>query len=315
MSTKKNLRALPKLRDSISYVYFEHAVIEQDGFSIVAIRKDGRIPIPVASTTCLLLGPGTSISHAAVRTASENGCMILWCGEQVQRFYAAGIGETRSADNLILQANLWGNEATHREVVKRMYLRRFGDITDDNYTIQQLRGMEGIRVREAYRLAAKTYSIQWNGRSYKATDWDAADPINQALSYANTILYGLCHAAIVSLGFHPGLGFIHTGKQLSFVYDVADLYKADVAIPAAFGAVKESNVHELESCVRSRMRKELNQRKLLKRIPLDLEWIFQIETSEDVSDDEIGKLWGENGRTLTGGVNWGENMEDDSDSD
>ena len=315
MKNKKNLRALPKLRDSISYVYFEHAVIEQDAFSLVAIRKDGRIPIPVSSTTCLLLGPGTNITHAAVRTASENGCMIIWCGEQVQRFYATGLGETRSADNLILQANLWADETKHLEVVKRMYLCRFGDIPDKDYTIQQLRGMEGIRVREAYRLASKVNGVPWNGRTYKTTDWDAADPINRALSYANTILYGLCHAAIVSLGFHPGLGFIHTGKQLSFVYDIADLYKADIAIPAAFGAVKECSIQDLEAGVRSRMRKELSRQKLLKRIPEDLEWIFQNETTETSPDDEVGNLWAENGTTLAGGINWGGDVDDDSDCD
>ncbi len=130
-----NLRALPKLRDSISYVYAEHAMIEQEDFSLVIIRKDGNVPIPVASTTCLLLGPGVSITHAAIKTAAENGCLIVWCGEGIQSFYAAGTGETRSAENLLHQAKLCMDPDLHHKVVQRMYLRRFGDIADETYTV------------------------------------------------------------------------------------------------------------------------------------------------------------------------------------
>ena len=301
--SKVNYRSLPKLRDSISYVYIEHAILEQDTYSLVAIRNDGRIPIPVSSTTCLLLGPGTSITHAAVKTAAENGCMILWCGERVQRFYAFGTGETQSAENLLLQARLCTNPETHLEVARRMYRRRFGSISDQSYTLKQLRGMEGIRVREAYRLASKTYGIQWKKRNYKMTDWEDSDPVNQALSYANTILYGLCNAAIISMGFSPGLGFIHTGKQLSFVYDVADLYKASLTIPVAFASAKEVGAQPLEVCVRRRMRAELTRMKLLKRIPEDLEWVFQVPLSEEDDSKDIGELWDEEG-TLDGGVNY-----------
>jgi len=304
---KKNLRELSKLRDSISYVYFEHAVLEQDEFSLVAIREDGRIPIPVASTTCILLGPGTSITHSAVRIASENGCMIIWCGEKIQRFYAAGLGETRNSDNLMFQVEACMNENRHMRVIRRMYLRRFGSIPDQHYTLQQLRGMEGIRVREAYRFASRVYGIPWKGRNYKDDDWDAADPLNQALSYANTILYGICHASIVSLGFSPAIGFIHTGKQLSFVYDIADLYKADISIPSAFSAVKEFSMstEKLEQLVRKKMRIEINNKKLMRRIPEDLEWIFDIGEGSDEYEERVGNLWNQNG-SVQGGKNWGD---------
>jgi len=277
------------------------------------ICADGKIPIPVSSTTCLLLGPGTSITHSAIKTAAENGCMIIWCGENVQKFYAFGMGETRSAENLLFQAKLCMDPKGHLEVVKRMYLRRFGNIADKNSTIQQLRGMEGVRVREAYQLASRTYGIPWDSRNYKTTNWNYSDPINRALSCANTVLYGLCHASIISLGFHPGLGFIHTGKQLSFVYDVADLYKADIAIPAAFSAVRQNPPpSELESLVRRKMRQELSKRKLLKRIPEDLEWIFHVDTEAEGAEENIGNLWDISG-TLEGGRNWaGREEEDDS---
>ena len=164
--------------------------------------------------------------------------------------------------------------------------------------------MEGVRVREAYHLAAKTYGIPWRARDYKSSEWDEADPINRALSSANTVLYGICHAAVVSLGFHPGLGFIHTGKQLSFVYDVADLYKADIAIPAAFSAVKGNiSPEELESQVRRKMRSEHSKHKLLRRIPEGLEWIFQVSTDDDEGDEQVGDLWDPTGN-LKGGRNW-----------
>lgn len=200
----KNLQELPKLKDSISYLYIEHAIIEQNDTAIVAIKKEGKIPIPIAAMTCLLLGPGTRVTHAAIRALCDNGCMAIWCGENATRFYAAGIGETRSAKNLLKQAGACMDQDKHLEVAKRMYQIRFSKMKTDGMTLQQLRGMEGIRVRKAYELAAKTTGIVWKKRSYKSTDWDAADPINQALSEANALLYGLCHAAIVSLATRLG---------------------------------------------------------------------------------------------------------------
>ncbi len=302
-----DLQSLPKLRDSISYVYIEHAIIEQEDSSIVAIQKDGRIPIPVSAVTCLMLGPGTNITHAAIRAAAENGCLIVWCGENGMRFYASGMGETRSAVNLLRQAELCVNPETRLEVAKRMYIRRFGSITNSNYTLQQLRGMEGIRVREAYKLASKTTGIPWSARSYKKDDWNAQDPINSALSQANALLYSVCQAAIISLGYSPGLGFIHTGKQLSFVYDIADLYKAEIAIPAAFLSARYPG-SDLAAAVRKNIRVYFQQAHLLKRIPEDIEWIFDLPGSEHRESLPVGNLWDPEGE-IAGGVNhYGENV-------
>lgn len=296
-----DLQALPKLRDSISYVYLEHAVIEQDHASIVAIQKDGRIPIPVSSVTCLLLGPGTKVTHAAIKAAAENGCMVVWCGENALHFYASGTGETRSAANLLRQAELCVHPDSRLEVAKRMYIRRFGNISNPDYTLQQLRGMEGIRVREAYKLASRTTGIPWSSRTYKKDDWNAQGPINLALSQANALLYSVCHAAIVSLGYSPGLGFIHTGKQLSFVYDIADLYKAEITIPAAFTAVKYAG-NDLSAAVRKNCRSYFQQAHLLKRIPEDIEWLFHLPETEMRDSLPIGNLWDPEGE-IPGGFN------------
>ena len=178
----KNLQELPKLKDSISYLYLEHAVIEQNDTAIVAIQKQGRTPIPIAGMTCLLLGPGTSVTHAAIRAICNNGCMAIWCGEHAERFYAAGVGETRSAKNLLVQAKACMDAERHLEVAKRMYQIRFSNLKTEGLTLQQLRGMEGIRVRKAYELAARTTGVRWKKRSYKTEEWDQADPVNQALS-------------------------------------------------------------------------------------------------------------------------------------
>ncbi len=296
-----DLQALPKLRDSISYIYLEHAKIEQEDSSIVVVQNGGHIPIPISSVTCLMLGPGTNITHAAIKTAAENGCMIVWCGENGMRFYASGMGETRSAANLLRQAELCTKPETRLEVAKRMYIRRFGDISDPNYSLKQLRGMEGIRVREAYRLASRSAGIPWNARNYKKDDWNAQDPVNLALSQANSLLYSICHAAIISLGYSPGLGFIHTGKQLSFVYDIADLYKAEVTIPAAFISAKYPG-SDMSAVVRKNLRKYLQQVHVLKRIPEDIEWIFQLPGSEHRTVSDIGNIWDPDGE-LAGGIN------------
>ena len=302
-----DLQALPKLRDSVSYVYIEHAIIEQEDSSIVAIQKDGRISIPVSSVTCIMLGPGTNITHAAIKAAAENGCLIVWCGENGMHFYASGMGETRSAFNLLRQAELCVNPETRLEVAKRMYIRRFGSITNQDYTLQQLRGMEGIRVREAYKLASKTTGIPWSARTYKKDDWNAQDPINSALSQANALLYSVCQAAIVSLGYSTGLGFIHTGKQLSFVYDIADLYKAEVTIPAAFLSARYPG-SELSAAVRKNCRTYFQQAHLLKRIPEDIEWIFDLPGSEHRESLAVGNLWDPEGE-IAGGVNhYGESV-------
>ena len=207
---KKDLHELPKLRDSISYLYFEHAIIEQADSSIVVIQESGRTPVPISSITCLLLGPGTRVTHAAIKAMADNGCLVIWCGEKAAHFYASGTGETRSAANLLLQARLCMDQRYHMEVVRRMYEIRFPKVSTGNLTLQQIRGMEGIRVRQTYQLEAKRWGIKWSGRKYKQVDWEDSDDINKALSTANTILYGICHAAIVSLGFSTGLGFVYS---------------------------------------------------------------------------------------------------------
>ncbi len=306
----KDLQELPKLRDSISYVYLEHSIIEQEDSSIVVLRGTERMPLPVSAVTCLMLGPGISITHAAVKTATENGCMIVWCGEHGARFYAAGMGETRSSKNILLQAKYCMDDDYHMRVVRRMYEIRFPKMDCSAMTLQQIRGMEGVRVRTAYQTAAKQNGIVWKKRKYKDMDWEDADGVNRALSAANAVLYSVCQAAVLSLGYSPALGFVHTGKMLSFVYDVADLYKAETSIPAAFAAMKECP-EEPESVVRKLCRKYFYAAHLMQRIAKDLAWLFEDGDNEHQDASGVGNLWEEGGEVSPGGRNHAEDVNDD----
>ncbi|MFU0833390.1 MAG: CRISPR-associated endonuclease Cas1 [Oscillospiraceae bacterium] len=307
---KKDLQELPKLRDSISYLYFEHAIIEQQDSSIVVIQKDNRIPVPVAALTCLMLGPGISITHAAIKALADNGCMVVWCGEHATRFYASGMGETRSAKNLLLQARLCMDEEAHMRVVRRMYEIRFPKMNCKGMTLQQIRGLEGIRVKKAYQIAAKRNGVTWKSRNYKHSRWEDADDINRALSAANSVLYSVCQASILSLGYSPALGFIHTGKMLSFVYDIGDLYKAETTIPAAFEAVK-INRQDVERQARICCRKYFHSIHLMRRIAKDIAWIFGETENEHDEAPQTGELWEENGTTSQGGINYSREVSQD----
>ena len=219
------------------------------------------------------------------------------------RFYASGMGETRSGANLLLQARLCMNPQTHLEVVRRMYEIRFPKLPTKDLSLQQIRGMEGIRVKQTYKTFSKLTGVKWTARNYKQTNWEEADEINRALSAANAILYSVCQAAIVSLGFSPGLGFVHTGKQLSFVYDIADLYKTETSIPAAFEAVQ--NAHDdLDQKLRLYMRQKITKANILKRVAEDIAWLFDVPIQEDqLNRKDAGELWDVDS-ALPGGRNY-----------
>ena len=191
-------------------------------------------------------------------------------------------------------------------VVRRMYEVRFPNMSCKGMTLQQIRGLEGIRVREAYRTASKLTGIKWKRRDYKQNDWDDTDQINKAISYGNMILYSLCEAAIVSLGYSTALGFVHTGKIRSFVYDVADLYKAETTIPAAFESVKEGD-GTLEANVRRILRRYLQKQKVMSRLPKDIAWVLGKTNAVEQSDSlTVGMLWDEGEILVAGGRNYSE---------
>lgn len=311
-----NLQILPKVRDSWSYLYVEHCRIDQEDKAIAIHDAGGKTPVPCAVLSLLMLGPGTAITHSAICALADSGCLVMWCGEEAVRFYAVGMGETRSSRNLMAQAHQWADPRVRLEVVIRMYRMRFDDPVTEGLTLEQLRGREGIRVRQAYATMSRESGVPWEGRSYRSTNWRSADPVNRALSCANSCLYGLCHAAIVSAGFSPALGFIHTGKMLSFVYDIADLYKTEITVPAAFAAVKAGE-GGLETRVRKGCRDAFRERRLLERIVPDIYLALglnegDLETAEPVFDNDQAApsgLWDPAVGEVAGGVNRGDGPE------
>lgn len=306
----QDLQALPKIRDSLSFLYLEHCRIDQEDRAIAAQDARGKTPVPCASLTLLMLGPGTTITHAAIQSLADNGCLVMWTGEAGVRMYAQGLGETRSSQNLLRQARLCSDPALRLEVVRHMYQMRFPGPLDPSLTLQQIRGKEGIRVREAYAQASRETGVAWSGRSYKQEHWNASDPINRALSAANSCLYGVCHAAILSAGYSPALGFVHTGKMLSFVYDVADVYKMQTTVPLAFRAVVDGT-DGLETRVRRTCRNAFVEQRLLKRIVPDLHAMMGGAADGgpggvsvyDVEQAAPGGLWDPEEGEVPGGVN------------
>lgn len=293
----KDLHELPKLRDSLSYLYVEHMRVEQEASAIALYDKEGRVDVPVAALGVLMIGPGVSITSAAVRALVENGCSIVWIGEDGVRCYAQGMGETHSANHIMRQARLLCHEETHMEVVWRMYEYRFGYRLDRSLSLNQVRGMEGARMRDVYAQESERTGVPWEGRRWGIGAWERSDPINRAISAANACLNGICHAALVSGGYSTALGFIHVGNQLSFVYDVADLYKTEITIPLAFDIVAEST-ENVERRVRMRCREVFREHHLLSRILPDVDALFDIPipgAEIEAHEDEEGtfgiRLW------------------------
>jgi len=282
----RDLHELPKLRDSLSYLYVEHAVIQREQHAVEILSDQGRTMVPAAALTVLLLGPGTSITHAAINVLAQSGCTVLWVGEDATRFYAQGLGETRKSHRLLHQAALVSDSEQREAVVIRMYRKRFGVELDPDLTLPQIRGLEGARVRKAYAEASRTYNVPWYGRRYDLRQWQNSDPVNRALSAANALLNGLCHSAIVAGGYSPALGFIHTGRQLSFVYDIADLYKVELTVPVAFATVAESP-DKVEARTRQACREKFREAHLLERILPDIDELLETPAGSDKEGPDI----------------------------
>ena len=207
---------------------------------------------------------------------------------------------------LLLVARLVSNQRTHLAVVRRMYQLRFPNEDVTGLTLQQLRGREGSRIRAVYRRASRQWGVPWNGREYDPDDFSAGDAVNQALSAGHACLYGLAHAVITGLGCSPGLGFVHVGHDRSFVYDVADLYKAEITIPLAFAVAAEAP-EDLPAVVRKRTRDAIAAGRLLERMVRDIHFLLQDEQEEEAPDAVY--LWDEGGSVVPNGILYREEPE------
>ena len=302
-----NLRALSRYSDSLSHLYLEHAVIEQEGHSIAAFTPEGWITLPSANLSSLILGPGTRITHAAVKTISDCGALLAWTGAEGLAFYACGQSKTRISTGIERQARYWADPELRLLVVRRLYQMRFSEVLPASLTLAQIRGKEGVRVRDSYQQLAKNYDVTWNGRSYDRGSWNEADPVNRALSAANAALYAIVLACLHSLGYSPGLGFIHTGKQLSFAYDIADLVKTETSFPAAFEAAA-NGTDKVESKARRILRDRCCHIRLQDLLSKSVPALFSATAPkyESTLSDEVSSLWDPSG-SVPGGIQHGRN--------
>ncbi|GAA5785390.1 type I-E CRISPR-associated endonuclease Cas1e [Chitiniphilus shinanonensis] len=247
-------------------VFIQYGQIDVlDGAFVVIDQSGVRTHIPVGSVACIMLEPGTRVSHAAVHLASTVGTLLVWVGEAGVRLYASGQPGGARADRLLYQAQLALDDALRLKVVRRMYALRFQEPPPERRSVEQLRGIEGARVRETYKLLAQQYGVSWRARNYDRQQWDAADIPNRCLSAATACLYGITEAAVLAAGYAPAVGFIHTGKPLSFVYDIADLFKFETVVPLAFRIAARSPAQP-EREVRLGCRDLFRTSKLLGRI-------------------------------------------------
>jgi len=228
------LRPLP-MKERASIVFLEYGQVDVIDSAFVLVDQTGvRTQIPIGGPACLMLEPGIRITHAAVALAARVGCLLVWVGEAGVRLYAAGQPGGARADRLLYQAQAALDESARIRVVRAMYRMRFGEEPPARRSVDQLRGIEGARVRELYKQLAAIHGIKWEGRRYDPAQWEKADIANRALSAGTASLYGLSEAAILAAGYAPAIGFLHRGKPLSFVYDIADIFKFETVVPAAF---------------------------------------------------------------------------------
>ncbi|MFZ1381512.1 MAG: type I-E CRISPR-associated endonuclease Cas1e [Scrofimicrobium sp.] len=314
-----NPSELARVEDRISFVYLEHAVIARDANALTATTEDGVVHIPSAALLVLMLGPGTNVTHQAMAVIADSGTSVVWVGERGVRYYAGGRPLARSTKLLVKQARIVSNNRERMKVAREMYAMRFPNEDVSGLTMQQLRGREGARVRNVYRDWSKKTGVEWGRRDYNPEDFAGGDPINQALSAANVCLYGLVQAAVVAIGCSPGLGIVHTGHDRSFVYDIADLYKAETSIPVSFEATAEyqgslTGDPKLDALanrdfggdVRRRMRDSFMNDRLTKRVVRDVVRLLNIGEVDLVYDGEgENLLWDASGE-VEGGVSFNE---------
>lgn len=228
-----------QVKHRLSFFYVERGTLSVIDGSLVLTDAEARTQyeVPARATTTILVGPGASVTTQAMRLASAYGVTVVWTGEHAVRCYSAGRPWSENVEWLDRQVRCYADPGKRFAVAQQMYRKRFRAPVERR-TIEELRGLEGARMRQLYRLQAQRFGIKWQGRRYpgggSVTEFDAP---NLALNVANTCLYGMAETAVHAAGLSPALGFIHHGSQLAFVLDLADLYKAEHTIPLCFALV------------------------------------------------------------------------------
>ena len=272
---KVTRNTLPRVKDKYPFLYLERGRLEIDDSSIKWIDSDGNVVrLPVATLNCLLLGPGTSITHEAVKVAASANCGICWVGEDSLFFYASGQTPTANTRNLRHQVELSADPEKSVEVARRMFSRRFPLADLKGKSLQEMMSLEGHRVRQLYEEKANQYQVGWKGRNYTPGKFELGDVTNKVLTASNAALYGIISSAVHSLGYSPWIGFIHSGSPLPFVYDLADLYKTELCVDLAFSLTLDLAGEYNKHKVASAFRKRVSDMDILGRLPKDIEEIL-----------------------------------------
>jgi len=272
---KPPLDTLTPARERWTPLFLEHGRLEVDDLSVKWIGADRTvIRLPIATLSVLMLGPGTTVTHAAMKACADCNTPVCWVGADGLRFYAFGVTPTHTNERGRRQAAIASDPKRRDEVARRMFSRRFPDVNVDGIALAELRGMEGRRVKALYAAMGEKYGVTWKGRNYDAGNWQLADNINRAVSAANAALYALTTSVVCSMGYLPQLGFVHTASTLPFVFDMADIYKPETTLPAAFETISlKPDADEQETI--ARLKFHLEDRKILRRMPEDIEKLLE----------------------------------------
>ncbi|MEV0924883.1 type I-E CRISPR-associated endonuclease Cas1e [Streptomyces spongiicola] len=308
-------RHLTRTGERLSFVYLERCTVHRDANAITAQDAEGTTHIPSATIGTLLLGPGTRITHQAMSVLGETGAAVCWVGEHGVRYYASGRALSRTSALVEAQARQWANPRSRLAVAREMYRLRFPDEDPSGLTRQELLGREGKRVKDHYRAEAARTGVPWRGRRYVPGDFSSGDAVNQAVTAAAQCMYGIAHAVVTSLGCSPALGFVHSGHELSFVLDIADLYKTEIGIPVAFDVAAQDE-EDAGSRTRRALRDRINDTSLLNRCVDDIKRLLLPEPAGDTATGghqdatagvapDVVTLHSDGGRQVPSGVNYG----------
>lgn len=225
----------------------------------------GDYQIPHQSISIILLGPGSSVTHDALRILAAHGCALAAIGAGGVRFYSAPPLLPDTSSLARRQVMLWAESSTRVGVARAMFAIRFGEEVKAR-TLDMLRGMEGARLKRMYELTAQHYGVPWHGRRYDRNNPNATDIPNQAINHAASAVEAAAAIAVASTATIPQLGFVHEDSGQSFVLDIADLVRHDVMLPIAFGAAKQAMRNPAESIdrlVRTRAAETFNKEQVI----------------------------------------------------
>jgi len=230
--------------------------------------RAGDYAIPYQNVSLILLGPGSTVSHDALRILARHGTLLAAVGEGGTKFYTAPPMGQAHSEVARAHARLWADEKLRLDTARRMYAFRFGKILPHR-DIAVLRGIEGARMKETYRIEADRHRLPWQGRRYDRSHPDGTDIPNQAINHVATFVECAADIAVAAVGALPPLGFIHEDSSNAFTLDIADLYRAEVTIPLAFRVARqaaEKSDLNLERMLRKEAAVEFRRGKLIAKM-------------------------------------------------